>query len=117
MERLCVIVSSRRMVMIFTCQLPLLCIILNALHMAGLIRSSLSVHPGVVDTPLQKQWEEAYPGILGTLGKALSISASRDPEQGCYSALYAALSPEVVEKDYNGFYLTDPVSNPNVAAR
>lgn len=67
------------------------------------------MHPGIVNTDLQNQWEEAYPGILGTIGKALSISASRDPEQGCYSGLYAALSDEVVEKDYNGYYFTDPV--------
>ena len=75
-----------------------------------LIRApSLAVHPGIVNTDLQNQWEEAYPSIVGTLMKGLSIAASRDPEQGCYSGLYAALSPEVVEKNYNGFYLTDPV--------
>lgn len=32
----------------------------------------------------------------------------RDVEQGSYSALYAALSPEVIEKGYNGYYLSDP---------
>ncbi|CAG8078318.1 unnamed protein product [Penicillium nalgiovense] len=27
---------------------------------------------------------------------------------GCFSALYAATSPEIVEKDWNGYYFTDP---------
>ena len=70
---------------------------------------SLSVHPGTVDTPLQEQWHEAYPGIVGMFAKLGAQAISRDPEQGCYSGLYAALSDEVVQKDYNGFYFTDPV--------
>ena len=59
---------------------------------------------------MQDQWESAYPGIIGTVVKQLTLATGRSPEQGAYSALYAAISPEVIEKDYNGFYLSDPVS-------
>jgi len=80
----------------------------HSLSIVSLTPFSLSVHPGVVNTDMQDQWEDAYPGILGMLTRNLSLSVGRSPEQGCYSALYSALSDEVVEKDYNGFYLTDP---------
>lgn len=75
-----------------------------------LIPLSLAVHPGAVNTDMQNQWEAAYPGITGTLAKYAALATGRDPEQGAYSALYAGLSDEVVQKDYNGAYLSDPVS-------
>lgn len=58
---------------------------------------------------MQQQWEDAYPGILGKVIKNITLATGRDPEQGCYSALYAALSDEVVEKGWNGAYFSDPV--------
>jgi len=70
----------------------------------------LAVHPGAVNTKMQDQWEAAYPGILGTVVKYVTLATGRSPEQGSYSALYAALSDEVIEKDYNGFYLSDPAT-------
>ncbi|EED17743.1 short chain dehydrogenase/reductase family protein [Talaromyces stipitatus ATCC 10500] len=69
---------------------------------------ALSVHPGAVNTTMQQQWKEAYPGLLGKLLTATMQAISRDPEQGAYSALYAAVSPEVEEKGWNGHYFTDP---------
>jgi len=36
------------------------------------------------------------------------LFVGRDVEQGSYSALYAATSPEVEEKAWNGYYLIDP---------
>lgn len=71
---------------------------------------SLAVHPGAVATEMQQQWEDSYPGITGTIAKYMTLASSRSPEQGSFSALYAACSDEVVEKDYNGVYLSDPVS-------
>jgi hypothetical protein len=47
-------------------------------------------------------------GIVGAAIKAVSVGFSRSPEQGSYSGLYAALSDEVIEKNYNGYYLIDP---------
>jgi hypothetical protein len=58
---------------------------------------------------MQNQWEAAYPGILGKIVKNITLAMGRDPEQGAYSALYASLSNEIVEKDYNGAYFSDPV--------
>jgi len=69
---------------------------------------ALAVHPGAVATEMQQQWEDAYPGITGKIVKAFTLASSRSPEQGSYSGLYAACSDEVVEKKYNGVYLSDP---------
>lgn len=57
---------------------------------------------------MQTQYNEAYPGIFGKALSAFNLAIGRDPEQGSYSALYAALSDEIVEKGYNGFYFADP---------
>ncbi|KAL7421312.1 hypothetical protein Q5752_004197 [Cryptotrichosporon argae] len=70
----------------------------------------LAVHPGTVNTAMQQQWSDAYPGALGELLKNMTLAFGRNPEQGAYSALYAALSPEIVEKGYNGYYFNDPAS-------
>lgn len=58
---------------------------------------------------MQKQWEDAYPGIMGKIAHYMTVASGRSPEQGSYSALYAALSNEIVEKDHNGAYFSDPV--------
>lgn len=59
---------------------------------------------------MEQQWEDAYPGFTGWITKNLILAAGRSPEQGCYSALYAALSDEVAHKGWDGAYLADPVS-------
>ncbi|BCS17308.1 short chain dehydrogenase/reductase family protein [Aspergillus puulaauensis] len=69
---------------------------------------ALVVHPGAVNTAMQEQWKEAYPGLLGKLLTTAMTAISRSPEQGSFSALYAATSPEVEEKGWNGYYFTDP---------
>lgn len=66
-----------------------------------------------VNTNMQQQWVAAYPGLLGKMIKNVSLALGRDVEQGSYSGLYAAIHPEIVEKNYNGYYFTDPVSIPN----
>ncbi|CAJ2510863.1 Uu.00g064880.m01.CDS01 [Anthostomella pinea] len=68
----------------------------------------LSVHPGAVNTAMQQQWKDAYPGLFGKIVSAAMLAAGRDIEQGSYSALYAATSPEVEEKGWNGYYFSDP---------
>jgi NAD(P)-dependent dehydrogenase (short-subunit alcohol dehydrogenase family) len=77
---------------------------------AASAHAAVSVHPGAVNTEMQAQWKDAYPGIVGKVLMNGMLAFGRDPEQGAYSALYAALSPEVVEKGWNGVYLSDPVS-------
>ncbi|KAM3065214.1 hypothetical protein ACMFMG_010407 [Clarireedia jacksonii] len=69
---------------------------------------ALSVHPGAVNTAMQQQWKDAYPGITGKLLSTVMLAVGRDVEQGAYSALWAATSPEVEEKGWNGWYFSDP---------
>lgn len=57
---------------------------------------------------MQQQWKDAYPGLFGKMVSATMLAIGRDVEQGSYSALYAATSPEVEEKGWNGWYLSDP---------
>ena len=59
---------------------------------------------------MQEQWEAAYPGILGKVAKTLTYHTGRSPEQGSYSALYAALSDDIVKNDWNGYYFSDPAT-------
>jgi len=68
----------------------------------------LSVHPGAVNTAMQQQWKDAYPGLFGKIVSASMLAIGRDVEQGSYSALYAATSPEIEEKGWNGYYFIDP---------
>lgn len=69
---------------------------------------ALSVHPGAVNTAMQQQWKDAYPGLFGKMVTAAMLAGGRDVEQGSYSALYAATSPEIEEKGWNGYYFADP---------
>ncbi|CAN9158427.1 hypothetical protein GT037_008658 [Alternaria burnsii] len=69
---------------------------------------ALAVHPGAVNTAMQQQWKDAYPGITGKLLSNAMLFAGRDVEQGSYSALWACTSDEIEEKDMNGFYFSDP---------
>jgi NAD(P)-dependent dehydrogenase (short-subunit alcohol dehydrogenase family) len=70
---------------------------------------SLSVHPGTVNTNMQQQWKDAYPGLFGNMLSWAMTTIGRDVEQGSYSALWAATSPEIEEKNLQGYYFVDPV--------
>ncbi|EHY59077.1 hypothetical protein HRR83_001654 [Exophiala dermatitidis] len=69
---------------------------------------SLSVHPGTVNTQMQQTWKSAYPGIFGNMLSWAMQAVGRDVEQGSYSALWAATSSEIEEKDLQGYYFVDP---------
>lgn len=69
---------------------------------------ALTVHPGAVNTAMQQQWKDAYPGITGKLLSNAMLFAGRDVEQGSYSALWACTADEIEEKNMNGFYFNDP---------
>ncbi|KAK7429824.1 hypothetical protein QQZ08_003669 [Neonectria magnoliae] len=69
---------------------------------------ALSVHPGTVNTNMQQQWKDAYPGITGNLILWAMTAVGRDPEQGSYVALWALTAQEISEKNQNGYYYTDP---------
>ena len=57
---------------------------------------------------MQQQWKDAYPGLLGKLLTTVMLAAGRTVEHGSFSALYAATSPEIEEKGWNGYYFNDP---------
>jgi len=59
---------------------------------------------------MQQQWKDAYPGLFGKLLSWGMQSMGRDIEQGAYSAVWAATSPDVEEKKLQGMYFIDPVS-------
>ena len=64
-----------------------------------------ATHPGGVNTDQQEQAVEAY-GTLGKIGVAAVRPFMKDPvKAGCRSALYAAASPEVIEKGISGEYI------------
>ncbi|GAO14078.1 uncharacterized protein UV8b_06478 [Ustilaginoidea virens] len=69
---------------------------------------ALAVHPGAVNTAMQDQWKDAYPGITGRLISYVSKLAGRDPEQGSYSILWALTAKEIDENHQNGLYFDDP---------
>ena len=78
-----------------------------------------AVHPGGVETDQPKQGEEAY-GAPGVLGHKLLKPFLKDPvESGCRSALFAATSPEVVEKGITGCYIVPDckVTEPSARAK
>lgn len=56
---------------------------------------------------MQQQWKDAYPGLFGKLLTTMMLAIGRDPEQGAFSALWAATSPEIEEKGWNGYYFSD----------
>jgi len=47
----------------------------------------ISISTQQVNTDMQDQWKDAYPGVVGQAAKAVSVAFSRSPEQGSYSAL------------------------------
>ncbi|KAH6963358.1 hypothetical protein DER45DRAFT_517777 [Fusarium avenaceum] len=86
---------------------------------------ALSVHPGAVNTAMQQQWKDAYPGLTGKLLSWAMLAIGRDVEQGSYSALWALTSSRIEEEDLNGYYFVDPdqegqestqASNPELAS-
>jgi len=57
---------------------------------------------------MQQQWKDAYPGLFGNMLSWAMTTIGRDIEQGSYSALWAATSPEIEEKNLQGYYFVDP---------
>ncbi|KAK4187021.1 putative oxidoreductase bli-4 mitochondrial precursor [Podospora australis] len=69
---------------------------------------AVSVHPGAVNTAMQQQWKDAYPGITGKLLTWAMLAFGRDVEQGAYSALWALTDPKIEKENLNGWYFNDP---------
>jgi len=68
---------------------------------------ALSVHPGSVATELLRGPKQSWGGFLTALMSPLlwlTYKFQLTPEQGAITQLYAATSPEVVQKKLNGKY-------------
>lgn len=68
----------------------------------------LCVHPGAVATEIQDQIKESFGQTMGTILKWLQAPMMRTPAEGSLATLWAAVSPEVEEKNYQGVYVSDP---------
>ncbi|CAG8555147.1 6151_t:CDS:2 [Funneliformis caledonium] len=69
-----------------------------------------SIHPGVVDTELSRGPISSYGFIAKVLGAVFSTFFSLSPDDGALTQLYAATSPEIVEKNYRDQYF-EPFGN------
>ncbi|KAG8939374.1 hypothetical protein FRC03_006341 [Tulasnella sp. 419] len=69
---------------------------------------ALSTHPAAVETGMQDHFKDSYGPILGRMIKTLQYPFMRTPDQGSLSTLWAATSPEIVEKNLQGVYIQDP---------
>ncbi|KXX73357.1 putative oxidoreductase bli-4, mitochondrial [Madurella mycetomatis] len=59
-----------------------------------------------VNTAMQQQWKDAYPGLTGKLLTWAMLAFGRDVKQGSYSALWALTDPKIEEENMNGFTST-----------
>ncbi|KAI0829376.1 NAD-P-binding protein [Trametes gibbosa] len=76
---------------------------------------SISVHPGMVNTEVQKAWGESY-GIVGDVIDRLSRFAGKSAEEGAEASLWAATSTDINAnnwKEYQGKYYTEPYGKPD----
>jgi NAD(P)-dependent dehydrogenase (short-subunit alcohol dehydrogenase family) len=75
--------------------------------------TAVSVHPGVIRTPL---WRNIGGGFLG--GFLASLIADKNVQQGASTTVYGCISTECGRDDYAGVYLSDcDVANPSAAVR
>ncbi|KAI0751285.1 NAD(P)-binding protein [Daedaleopsis nitida] len=75
----------------------------------------MSVHPGTVDTDLQKHWVEAY-GVLGKVMEKFSRTIGKSAQEGAESSLWAATSTDINAsnwKEYQGKYFSEPYGKPD----
>ncbi|EJF63036.1 NAD(P)-binding protein [Dichomitus squalens LYAD-421 SS1] len=71
---------------------------------------AISVHPGAVDTDLQKAWGQSY-GVLGVAIDKVTRLAGKSAEEGAEASLWAAVSTDINQtnwKEYQGKYYSEP---------
>ncbi|RPD74491.1 NAD(P)-binding protein [Lentinus tigrinus ALCF2SS1-7] len=76
---------------------------------------SISVHPGMVNTEVQKAWGESY-GALGKVVDKLSRMGGKSAEEGAEASLWASVSTDINQlnwKEYQGKYYTEPYGTPD----
>ena len=76
---------------------------------------AISVHPGTVDTEVQKAWTESYGSIVGkTLEKMTQLLGKSAPE-GAEASLWAATSSDIFEGNWKDFQVAFASSRGRVA--
>ncbi|EED83742.1 predicted protein [Postia placenta Mad-698-R] len=80
---------------------------------------AISVHPGTVDTDVQKQWTESY-GAIGKVLDVLSRAVGKSAEEGAEPSLWAATSIDIFEgnwKDHQGNYYSEAYGKPGTESK
>ncbi|KAI0356702.1 NAD(P)-binding protein [Trametes cingulata] len=75
---------------------------------------AISVHPGTVDTDLQKTWTQTY-GALGKVLEKISTGLGKSAEEGAEASLWAATTTDINESNWNEFqgnYYSEPYGKP-----
>ncbi|CAL1708132.1 unnamed protein product [Somion occarium] len=76
---------------------------------------AISVHPGTVDTEVQKSWVESYGSILGKALEVFSTTVGKSAPEGAEASLWAATSTDIGEgnwREYQGNYYTEAYGKP-----
>ena len=75
---------------------------------SGVFFANTNSDASQVNTAMQQQWKDAYPGLTGKLLTWAMLAVGRDPEQGAFSALWALTDPKIENEEMNGWYFSDP---------
>ncbi|TCD70486.1 hypothetical protein EIP91_003247 [Steccherinum ochraceum] len=76
---------------------------------------AISVHPGTVDTEVQKAWTESYGNIFGKALENMTRIVGKSAPEGAEASLWAATSSGIYEgnwKDFQGQYYTEADGKP-----
>ena len=64
---------------------------------------AISVHPGTVDTEVQKAWTESYGSIVGTILETVIRTLGKSAPEGAEASLWAATSRDIFEGNWKDF--------------
>ena len=64
---------------------------------------ALSVHPGTVDTEVQKAWTESYGNIFGKILEKGTQLIGKTAAEGAEAGLWAATSTDIFEGNWKDF--------------
>ena len=64
---------------------------------------AISVHPGTVDTEVQKSWTESYGQLLGKALEVFSKAVGKSAAEGAEASLWAATSVDINEGNWREF--------------
>ncbi len=63
---------------------------------------AISVHPGTVDTDVQKAWGQSY-GALGSVIDKLGRLVGKSAEEGAEASLWAAVSTDINQSNWKEY--------------